>query len=211
MSASTAPLPVIVVGAGPVGLAAAAHLLERGLEPLVLESGEEVGDAVRQWAHVRLFSPWAYDVDVAARRLLEQHGWVPPADDELPTGAELLDRYLRPLARTRQLRDRVRTGTRVTAISRVGADKTHSARDERPFLVRTEVDGRTVDHLASAVLDATGTWSSPNPLGMGGLPAPGEDTARPFLLGPLPDVRGSRRAEVAGRHVLVVGAGHSAV
>ena len=47
-------LPVVVIGAGPVGLAAAAHLLERGLEPLVLEAGDGPGAAVAAWGHVRL-------------------------------------------------------------------------------------------------------------------------------------------------------------
>src|ERR687889_554195 len=90
----TSQLPVVVIGAGPVGLAAAAHLLEQGLEPLVLEAGDEPGAAVRAWAHVRLFSPWEYDVDAAAARLLESTGWSSPDPAELPTGAELLERYL---------------------------------------------------------------------------------------------------------------------
>ena len=47
-----------IIGAGPVGLAAAAHALERGLMPTVFEAGPEVGHAVRQWQHVRMFSPW---------------------------------------------------------------------------------------------------------------------------------------------------------
>src|SRR5690349_10401307 len=109
-------LPVVVVGAGPVGLAAAAHLLERGLEPLVLEAGDGPAAAVKSWKHVRLFSPWRFDVDAAARRLLEPTGWAEPDPDGLPTGAELVGEYLAPLAQTPALRDRVRYGARVTAI-----------------------------------------------------------------------------------------------
>ena len=90
------PPPVAIIGAGPVGLAAAAHLLERGEEPLVFESGPRVGHAVRQWSHVRMFSPWSYDIDPAARRLLDAAGWQPPAPDEIPTGGELVARYLEP-------------------------------------------------------------------------------------------------------------------
>ena len=215
MSPSPAPsrdsLPVVVIGAGPVGLAAAAHLLERGLDPLVLEARPTVGAAIREWSHIRLFSPWEYDVDAAARRLLEPAGWVAPAGTRLPTGGELVTDYLEPLAATPQLRDRIVTGARVVAVSRVGLDKTHGlGREERPFLVRTIADGVVVDHHARAVLDASGTWSQRNPLGVAGLPAPGEAEAAPFLLGPLPDVLGSDRDRVAGRHVLVVGAGHSA-
>src|SRR5438046_8389391 len=89
---------VAIIGAGPVGLAAAAHVLERGLLPIVLEAGDNVGHAVRQWGHVQLFSPWEYNVDRAAARLLAQTGWNSPEPDQCPTGAELFERYLEPLA-----------------------------------------------------------------------------------------------------------------
>ncbi|WP_407319593.1 FAD-dependent oxidoreductase [Isoptericola halotolerans] len=204
--------PVVVIGAGPVGLAAAAHLLERGLEPLVLEAGDGPGAAVADWGHVRLFSPWRYCVDAAARRLLEADStWREPDLDTLPTGAELVRDYLTPLAATPALRDRIRYGTRVTAVARDGADRTRSlGRERRPWLVRTESDGGTRDLRAAAVLDASGTYGRPNPLGASGLPAIGEPEAAAFLAGPLPDVLGRDRDRFAGRRVLVVGMGHSA-
>ena len=87
-------LPVVVIGAGPVGLAAAAHLHERGLPFLVLEAGDTAGAAVRQWGHVRVFSPWRYNIDPAARRLLDEAGWVAPDLEALPTGGELVGDYL---------------------------------------------------------------------------------------------------------------------
>ncbi len=76
-------LPVAVIGAGPSGLAAAAHLLARGEEPVVFETGATVGAAIREWGHVRLFSPWRYLVDREATALLEPTGWHtgPLADD----------------------------------------------------------------------------------------------------------------------------------
>ncbi|GAA1725935.1 FAD-dependent oxidoreductase [Isoptericola hypogeus] len=205
-------LPVVVIGAGPVGLAAAAHLLERGLEPLVLESGPAAGAAVASWGHVRLFSPWRYDVDAAARRLLERSGWVEPDPDALPTGAELVERYLAPLAATPAIAARLRTGTRVLAVARDGADKTRSlGRDRRGYRVRTvDAAGRVTDVPARAVIDASGTFSTSNPLGVSGLPAAGEDAAASFVTGPLPDVLGTQRDRFAGHHTLVVGMGHSA-
>jgi thioredoxin reductase len=205
-------LPVVVVGAGPVGLAAAAHLLERGLEPLVLEAADGPAAAVSSWGHVRLFSPWRYDVDTAARRLLEPTGWVEPDPDALPTGAELVGDYLAPLARTPELSGRVRYGTRVTAVGRDGADRTRSiGRDGRPYRVRTVApDGEVRDVLARAVIDASGTFGRSNPIGSGGLPAVGETEAAGFLAGPLPDVLGTQRERFAGKHTLVVGMGHSA-
>ncbi|WP_433476187.1 FAD-dependent oxidoreductase [Spirillospora sp. CA-142024] len=205
-------LPVVVIGAGPVGLAAAAHLAERGLDFVVLEAGEAVGAAISEWGHVRLFSPWRYDTDAAARRLLEPTGWTLPAPDALPTGAELVRGYLTPLAEVPELADRIRTGTRVVAVARHTVDVTRTVgRDEHPLLVRTVgPDGAVIDLKARAVIDASGTWGHSNPLGHSGLPAPGEDQAAPYLAGPLPDVLGRDRHRFAGRHTLVVGMGHSA-
>ncbi|MCZ2837517.1 FAD-dependent oxidoreductase [Modestobacter sp. VKM Ac-2985] len=212
MSANpTNDLPVVVIGAGPVGLAAAAHLLEQGMEPLVLEAGDQPAAAVRDWGHVRLFSPWEYDVDDAAVRLLEQTGWESPDRTALPTGTELVERYLAPLAATPQLAGRIRTGTRVVAVSRAGVDKTRTVgREGRAYVVRTVVDGRVQDLTARAVVDASGTWGQRNPLGAAGLPAIGEEQAGDWLVGPLPDVLGRDRARFAGKHTVVVGMGHSA-
>src|SRR5471032_2351334 len=89
---------VAILGAGTVGLAAAAHVLERGMEPVVFEAGPEAAHAVRQWGHVRMFSPWEYNIDKAAERLLSSTGWNSPVSCEYPTGEELVAQYLEPLA-----------------------------------------------------------------------------------------------------------------
>ena len=67
MTDSTTPLPIAVIGAGPIGLAAAAHLIERGLPVKVYESGATVGANLRDWGHVRIFTPWEHNVDRAAQ------------------------------------------------------------------------------------------------------------------------------------------------
>jgi glycine/D-amino acid oxidase-like deaminating enzyme len=84
---TTSGLPVVVIGAGPVGLAAAAHLVSRGETPLVLEAGQSAGASIRAWGHVRLFSPWRYVVDAVAADLLAASGWTPPSPDERRTSA----------------------------------------------------------------------------------------------------------------------------
>ncbi|GAB14292.1 putative oxidoreductase [Arthrobacter globiformis NBRC 12137] len=205
-------LPVAVIGAGPVGLAAAAHLLERGLEPLILEAGTSAGAAIEQWRHIRLFSPWRFNIDAAAVRLLEASDWESPRPTALPYGGELIDNYLAPLAAHPAISSRLQTGARVIAVTRAGLDKTHVRnRDTTPFVVRVEhTDGETRDHTVAAVIDASGTWATRNPLGTSGLPAIGEDAAAARISSPLPDVIGRDRARFAGRRVLVVGAGHSA-
>ena len=202
---------VAVIGAGPVGLAAAAHLLERGLDPVVLEAGPAAGHAMRQWAHVRLFSPWGYTVDKAAGRLLASAGWNSPDPDAYPTGGELVERYLAPLATRTVLKHHIRTTARVTGIGRVGFDKVKTAgRADAPFELRYRNGAGDETLLVDAVIDASGTWFSPNPAGASGLPAIGEAAARERIAYGMPDVLGALRARYAGKVVAVLGAGHSA-
>ena len=205
-------LPVVIIGAGPVGLAAAAHLLDRGLEPLVLEAGSQVGANIAQWRHVRLFSPWCLALDPVTVRLLDQAGWTGPDPDALPTGADLLEHYLEPLAALPALASRIRLHTRVVAVARRDLDKVRSpGRDQLPFLVRVrDRDGRLADLQARAVIDASGTWTQPNPLGASGLPALGESDAAARITYGLPDIDGRDQERYAGRRTVVVGAGHSA-
>lgn len=208
MSVPLNDLPVAVIGAGPVGLAAAAHLAERGLDFVVLESGPGAAAAIDEWRHVKLFSPWRYDLDSAASRLLEADGWIAPDLGKLPTGGDLIDYYLAPLAKTSPLADRIRYGAQVSAVTRVGFDRIRTAgRETAPFLVRL-ADGEEI--LASAVIDAAGTWLRPNVLGGSGIPARGEADTAEGISRALPDVLGRDRARFAGRRTAVVGAGHSA-
>jgi thioredoxin reductase len=204
--------PVVVIGAGPVGLAAAAHLLERDLEPLVLERGRAVGASIREWGHVRLFSPWRYAVDRAAADLLRAQGWETPDPERFPTGNDLVAHYLEPLAALPALRDRIRLNAEVVAVTRDGFDKMKTpGRDEAPFVVTVrEADGTEEEVLARAVIDASGTWTRPNPLGASGRPANGERALAGHIAYGIPDVLGAARERYAGKRVLVVGSGHSA-
>jgi hypothetical protein len=203
---------VAIIGAGPVGLAAAAHALERGLEPIVFEAGPTVGHAVRSWGHVQMFSPWEYNIDRASERLLAPTGWNAPDPGHYPSGSELLDGYLEPLATRTKLKQRIHLSTRVTGISRAGFDKVKTkGRAEAPFEVRYANGAGPRTMRADAVIDASGTWFAPNPAGANGLPAIGEAESIARVAYAMPDVLGRDRNRYAGKTVAVLGAGHSAI
>jgi hypothetical protein len=206
-------LPIAVIGAGPVGLAAAAHILTRGETPLVLEAGSSVGESVRAWAHVRMFSPWGFNVDSAAVSLLTSAGWRHPPKEALPTGGELVEQYLKPLAALPDLSNHIHLNTRVTGVTRKAFDKVRTAeRSAQPFVLRvTDITGEERAFHAKAVIDASGTWTTPNPAGADGLLAIGEREAFDRIVYGIPDVLGALRSHYAGRTTMVVGSGHSAL
>lgn len=205
-------LPVAIIGAGPIGLAAAAHLTTRGIDFRIYEAGDDIGASVRAWGHTRLFSPWEHLVDPAAAALLEASGWQAPPAARIPSGADLVSHYLAPLAQLDAITSRTRTGTEVLAVTREGMDRTRTrARAVTPFSLRLRhADGSIEDVSARAVIDASGTYRTPNSLGSSGLEPLGLADVAGHVSPALPDVLGADRARFAGRHTTVVGAGHSA-
>ncbi|RVW01018.1 FAD-dependent oxidoreductase [Rhodococcus spongiicola] len=205
-------LPVVVIGAGPIGLAAAAELRERQLTPLVFERGLRAGPAVAEWNHVRLFSRWSEVIAPAARRLLDQTGWQAPDDDAYPTGRQWATDYLVPLGAA--LGDAVQYGAEVIGVARRGRDRVVDAgRDTEPLSVHIRrADGSEERVFAQAVIDASGTWGTPNPLGGEGLRAPGERAAAAAIAYRVPDLADPAvRAQYAGKHIVIAGSGHSAL
>jgi hypothetical protein len=187
-------------------LAAATQLIARGQLAKVYEAGPTIGTNLLDWDHVRVFTPWRYCIDAAATKLLARHGWLSPPADAFPTGAELVADYLQPLAATRALAAVVETSARVTAISRYGVDKVVSRGWEtRPFLLLVTTRNGIRHDLARAVIDASGTWKTPNPLGASGLPADGETEFRDKIAYGIPDILGRDRDTYAGAKTLVVG------
>ena len=211
MKRETKALPVAVIGAGPVGMAAAAHLVQHGFTPIILEAGDTVATNLASYRQVRLFSPWRYNLDHAVRTLLAANGWRAPDLEALPTAGEIIDDYLTPFAALPAIAPHLRFGHRVTGITRFGYGKVKTKnRDSAPFVLRVRMPDGEQEILAQAVIDAAGTWSQPNPLGANGLPALGEAALSDRIRYGMPDILGIDRSRYAGKRVLVVGAGHSA-
>jgi len=205
-------LPVIIIGAGPIGLAAAAHLAERGEDFILLEAENQIGHNVSDWGHVRLFSPWQYNIDKVAARLLTAHGWEMPEADQLPTGHELLDKYLRPLSELPIINTRLRLNAKVVAVSKKDTDKMKSAnRDNLPFEVYAEIEGKLVHFEAKVVIDATGTWGHFNPLYSSGVWTNEEKSLSGHTFYGISDVKGAARESFMGKRIAVIGGGHSAL
>lgn len=207
--------PVVIIGAGPIGLAAAANAAERGMDFVVVETGEGAGAAVSEWAHVRLFSSWSELVDPAARRLLDAAGtWAAPDDGAYPTGGQWRTTYLQPLADALDATSggSVRYGSRVVGVGRAGRDlMVDSGRENDPFAVHVDGPAGRERLLASAVIDASGTWTRPNPLGADGYPALGETENAHRITYGIPDLNDPAvAARYAGKHVAVAGKGASA-
>lgn len=203
---------IAIVGAGPVGLAAAAHVIERGMTPLLFERGLNVADAVLEWSHVPMFSNWEYNIDDAARRLLKGTDWTAPDQASYPTGAELLSGYLLPLARLTPIANALRLSSNVVGITRQSIDKVKDdGRGSMLFELVIDTPTGRERHQADAVIDASGTWSSPNPAGSNGLPAEGEDACHELIGYGMPDVLGSERDRYSQGRTAVIGGGHSAI
>lgn len=204
---------VVIIGAGPVGLAAAAHSIERGLQPIVLEKGAHAGAAMAEWGHVQVFTPWKYLVDKAVQPLLEQTGWQFPDKESLATGQEIVDRYLIPAAQTPELIQTITYNAEVIAVAKTNLSKHASNdRDQASYTVHfrtAEGDYHRVE--ADAVIDASGTWDNPNPIGLDGLPVPGERENQQSIIYGIPDVYEREREIYAGKRTLILGGGHSAI
>ncbi|MCR8656569.1 NAD(P)-binding domain-containing protein [Paenibacillus endoradicis] len=205
-------LPVAIIGAGPIGLAAAANLVERGEKFILLESGSHVGSNISDWGHVRLFSPWQYNVDKAAARLLSQQDWSAPSPDELPTGQQLLEQYLIPLANHMEIKSQLILNTKVIGISRKDTDKMKSQlRDSNPFVIYANEKGTTQRYEAKAVIDATGTWGHSNPVYASGILTNEEQSLSTNIYYGIPNVQGKDKERYIRKSIAVVGGGHSAL
>ncbi|MBD8499212.1 NAD(P)-binding domain-containing protein [Paenibacillus arenosi] len=212
MNKCCSALPVAIIGGGPVGLAAAAHLLSKGESFILFEASNEIAGNIQRWSHVRLFSPWQFNIDKAAKLLLEESGWKTPILTDIPTGGELVEQYLAPLSNLPIMNPHIHVYAKVTAVSRKGLSKVKTAgRVQLPFLLHVTENGERKAFEAKAVIDASGTWATPNPAVSNGIWTENELALKDQIIYGIPDVVGQQRERYAGKHVLVVGSGHSAI
>jgi len=215
-------LRIAIVGAGPIGLEAALYGAVRGHDVQVFERGA-VAENVRQWGHVRLFSPFGLNASSWGKQALaandpaanSHHPAIElPADDAILTGREFARRYLVPLCGLPQLAGRVHEQTEVVALGRSRTWKgdligrPERASDPFQLLLRDARGERTAE--ADVLLDCSGTYPHHNWLGAGGIPCVGERAAAAAIEYRLPDLLGAERDRYAGRRTLVAGAGYSA-
>jgi thioredoxin reductase len=209
---SKSKLPVAIIGAGPVGLAAAAHLVTRGESFVLFDAGKEVGAHLLTWSHVRLFSPWEYNIDKAARHLLTSNGWIAPNNSDIPTGLEMVEKYFKPFAELPQIKPFLHLNAKVTAVSRKGLNKVKTqGRDDLPFVLYAQKNGERIQVEAKAVIDASGTWNNPNPVISEGVWTAEEQSLSKQVCYGIPNVIGEHKDRYSGKKILVVGSGHSAI
>lgn len=205
-------LPVAIIGGGPVGLAAASHLAKRGISFILLEAGSQIGANILTWGHVRLFSPWKYNIDKVAKDLLELSGWIHPKLESLPTGQELVEQYLEPLSMLPEIKPFVHLNTKVFSIGRKDTDKLKTAnRAQVPFVIHTEKNREYKTFEAKAIIDATGTWGNPNPAVSSGIWLTEEKSLQGKIYYGIPNFLGKEQQRYANKRIAVVGGGHSAI
>jgi len=205
-------MKIAIIGGGPMGVEAALYGASAGFDVRLYERGR-LCENVRQWNYVGLFTEWARNRSPLQMKLLGETGYMFPDGETTSTGGELAD-YIARVAALPALRGRLAPQTEVVSITRERCLKSDwiddARRAESPF--RLHLRGAFGEKIANAdvVLDASGVWSTPNPMGNGGAPCVGETLCATRIHYHLPDVDGRERTRFAGRHTLVVGSGHSA-
>lgn len=204
-------LPVAIIGGGPVGLAAAAHLLKKGEKFIVLEAGDSVGSNMLEWGHVRMFSPWQYNIDKAAKELLEKTGWTSPDEEALPTGRELVEEYLLPLSNLPEIKEQIMLQAKVVGVAKKAHDKLKTGkRDTVPFQLYVEVNGDTKVIESKAVIDSSGTWTNPNPILSNGIWTNAEKKLHNQIHYGIPNLE-QLENRYQNKSTMVIGSGHSAI
>ena len=210
------PATIAVIGAGPVGIEATLYARFLGYDVLLFDKGEAASHVLK-WGHITLFTPFSMNSSPLGLAALsaQDPDYSPPDPAALLTGKQWVDQYLGPLAHSDLLVDSLRTNCEVTHVGRWNFLKGEAIGDEARAddefrIVYRDADGTQCEERADIVIDASGVFSQPNHLGIGGVPALGEHSASNRIRRDLPDVAGADRATYSGATTLVVGSGYSA-
>ena len=196
-----------------MGIEAALYGAYAGFDVRLFEK-EEIGGNVSRWGFVQVFTEWGRNRSTLAARLLKENGEVLADDAEYSSGDELVS-YIQKVADLEPLQNRVFAQTEVLAITREACLRSdfigQACRAEYSFRLLLR-DGQGIERIENfdAVIDAGGVYTSPNWMGSGGAPCPGELNYKDRIDYALPDVAGKERSRFASRSTLVVGSGHSA-
>ncbi|QDS99993.1 FAD-dependent oxidoreductase [Adhaeretor mobilis] len=216
------PATIAIIGAGPIGLEVALYARYLGYKVTIFERGGSPAANVREWGHVRLFTPFGMNASPLGVAALEAQDpeFQSPSAQEVLTGNELCDSYLDLLAASDLLIDSIRLDTRVISIGRPnyrkgqGTGKPERAEHGFRLLVENRAgnDGEHNEEFFAAdiVIDCSGTFGNACAIGQGGVLAKGERQTRERIEFGLPDLLGAQRQQYAGKHTLVIGAGYSA-
>jgi len=147
---------IIIIGAGPLGLAIAVRLFLKKRSFLVLEKGESAGANILKWGHVNLFSNWQDCVDSKSQKLLNEYIPTTYSPDDFPTGNEFVNQYIKPLANLKQLKNNILLNSNVVNINFDNTTKDFTIiyhKNNVPRIIKSKV-----------VIDASGTWGNFNKL-----------------------------------------------
>ena len=149
LTGAVGPGPVAVIGAGPSGLTAAKHLIERGIEPVVLERADDIGG---QWNVGSPHSGVWPGMRTNTSRTTTAFSDFPlgPGVATFPR-AEQIHAYLREYAEHFGVAERVRTGARVTGVQRT----------DQGWIVRWSQAGAQRADRFAGVVAASGRFGAP--------------------------------------------------
>lgn len=151
MTAASEETPVVIIGAGPAGLAAAECLQKRKIKHVVLEAGPKLASALRRVdPEMRLLSPTSLSLMPDMQRRVDEPNYLPFGD---------LVRELERYAKQHALE--VVSGATVVAVEKSGAGfrVTYEISDGQTIAATSDGARKTI--VASHVINASGIISHP--------------------------------------------------
>lgn len=186
---------VVIIGAGPIGLAMAVRLFLKNIPFLVLEKGPVPGWNMLDWGHIPLFTSWIESTDPITNELLKKKGFDFSSRSTCPTGKAFSEDYLSKVAQLLP-----QEGLIVNSeVKRV--DYHHST---KTFEVVYSRDDAVMKISTQTVIDASGTWGNFNSL------IPDQPSMINYIRSTIPDIEYINSLPKHS-NIAVIGSGHSAM